>query len=300
MPPLNIPTRIEEWNETIVKDIIQLRIEENQKLEYKEYLDSPDGGADKRKSYKLKIEELLSSFANAKGGFVIFGMTDDRIIKGVATATDVEFNLKISQIMANTIPNVYFSARSVIIEGRTLLIVKVEESMDKPISCSNGSYHIRIGGQTLPLPRDYLRDLFITKELKKQKYESLKFEVEHMLQIIATETDLDTTQKMPPLFKIRLDNLQKVISDYYGYFKSDAAQVVSLINKDLANIKKEIEFLKVIVMVEGTRRFGQDWTDLNSFLGSPNIKRQFNEINMRLKEIFTSLKENLTQIMGLT
>ena len=99
-----IPEQLKDWDSEFIKQLINIGYEEDEKIEYKEFLDCPNKV--ELREYKIKIEELICSFSNSKGGFIIFGMSDDRKLKGVNIEDDGEINLKISQIVSNTKPNI--------------------------------------------------------------------------------------------------------------------------------------------------------------------------------------------------
>jgi len=289
-----LPENVGEWNENTIQKLIEIEYEESQFLEFKKILEILDKS--KKKNYKIKIEELITSFANSKGGFILFGMTNDRHIEGIIIADDEESNLKISQILSNVVPPVSFETKIININSKKILLVKVNECLDKPIQCSNGSFHIRLSGQTIRISRDNLRDMFLTKEIKKQKYERLVFEIDYMLKVIEQEDKLSGKSILPPFYKLRVQELQESLSDFYGYLNENIRDNIGEINNKLAEIKQQQKYFEMVLLVQSTKNWGISFCDLQGFLQDSNIMRDFGNINTRLHTNFQLLKDSLLKL----
>jgi len=114
---------------------------ENQFVEFKEGVSNNFG-------------KEICAFANTNRGFIIVGITDKSVIKGLKDINKLKS--QIQDYARKMDPS--FSVK--IDEYKNLLIVTVNEGLKKPYS-SNGNYYMRIGANSQKLNRDELRDLFI-------------------------------------------------------------------------------------------------------------------------------------------
>jgi ATP-dependent DNA helicase RecG len=121
--------------------------------------------------YRLEFKESLSNidremvaFANGSGGKLFLGITDDRVVKGVAI--DNKLKAQIQDIANNCQPAV----KILFEEYQNVLIVHVREGDDKPYKCSTGFY-LRVGPNSQKLNRDEIIDFF--KAEGKIRYDEL-------------------------------------------------------------------------------------------------------------------------------
>ncbi len=127
--------------------------------------------------YKIEFKESLSTidrelvaFANASGGRVFLGITDDKRIKGITITNKLKSQLQ--DIATKCQPAIALSFE----EFQNVLIINVREGNDKPYSCASGFY-IRIGPNSQKLTRDEIVEFF--KEEGKIRFDeliNLKFE----------------------------------------------------------------------------------------------------------------------------
>ena len=112
---------------------------EGQFVEFKESFDSKN------------LSRELVAFANAQGGRILMGVSDEGVVKGI----DITNKLKsdILTIARNCDPPV----RTTIEVFENILIVNVHEGSDKPYSCSQG-FFLRMGATSQKLSRDEILD----------------------------------------------------------------------------------------------------------------------------------------------
>jgi ATP-dependent DNA helicase RecG len=104
--------------------------------------------------YKIEFKESLSgldkeivAFANASGGRIFLGISDDKKIKGVSI--DNALKSQIQDIANNCDPSI----KIIFEEFENILIINVREGDDKPYRCSAGFY-TRVGPNSQKLNRD--------------------------------------------------------------------------------------------------------------------------------------------------
>ncbi len=110
--------------------------------------------------YKIEFKEGLSglekelvAFANASGGKVFLGVTDDGKAKGIQITS--ELKSRIQDIANNCRPRI----KNFIEDSDNILIVSVREGEEKPYECSSGFYK-RIGPNSQKMTRDELLNFF--------------------------------------------------------------------------------------------------------------------------------------------
>lgn len=120
--------------------------------------------------YRIEFKEALSgldkeitAFANASGGFIYIGISDDNRIKGIAITN--ELKSQIQSIARNCDPFIKVILREFnTAEQKEILIVEVREGSDKPYRCTTGFYN-RIGPNTQKMNRNEIID-FVKSEGK--------------------------------------------------------------------------------------------------------------------------------------
>ena len=113
-------------------------------------------GEDSRTEFKERAEagldRAMTAFANASGGRIYIGISDDSRVKGIEVTNRLKS--RIEDIAKNCDPKVPISLKE--LKKEKILIVEVPESKDKPHRCSSGFY-IRSGASSQKLTRDEIR-----------------------------------------------------------------------------------------------------------------------------------------------
>ena len=94
-----------------------------------------------KESFSQNIAREMCAFANANGGQIFIGVSDNGTIKGVRQENDLIS--RVQDIARNTDPPVTISMEYV----DNVLVVDVSEGTDKPHS-SNGKFYMRFGPNT--------------------------------------------------------------------------------------------------------------------------------------------------------
>jgi ATP-dependent DNA helicase RecG len=117
-----------------------------------------------------RIAEIVCSFANAKGGCILIGVADNKQIIGVEIGRQTIERLT-DTIVDNSDPKIYPQFSTVKIENKPVIIIKVEESHDKPHS-AYGRPFIRVGKTTKPMSRSEYERLLIKRSKTDIQYDS--------------------------------------------------------------------------------------------------------------------------------
>jgi ATP-dependent DNA helicase RecG len=128
--------------------------------------------------------ETICSFANNRGGQLIFGVEDNGSITGQQVSDDTLKNLA-NAIKLNTEPKLYPRIEKTGIKGKTCILVTVEESPLKP-HLAYGRGFTRVGATTQRLSRDRYEYLL------GQRYNGYGFD--HQIQKDAVLDDIDADE----------------------------------------------------------------------------------------------------------
>ena len=115
--------------------------------------------------YNLEFKETdsnlakeICAFANANGGKVLLGVTDDGKIKGVNITN--KFKSQVTDLVRNFDPKFQVTLEEV----DNILVVNVPEGTNKPYSV-NGKFYLRYGPNSQQLSRDEIREFFLKEGL---------------------------------------------------------------------------------------------------------------------------------------
>jgi len=125
---------------------------EGHHLEFKEESVSPDS-----------IKKTIVCFANTDGGRILVGVSDDKSIIGVSNAD--RKMLDIEQIAYNNCePPVTILQETIIIEGKTVIVVNIPKGTQRPYRTNDGKYYIRSTNQCRNASREELLRIFQASE----------------------------------------------------------------------------------------------------------------------------------------
>jgi ATP-dependent DNA helicase RecG len=114
-----------------------------------EVLDRIAAGEDERTEFKLlldnkeKIATEIVAFANARGGWMLFGVDDTGSVQGIADPAALERDLT-NLCRQNCIPALQPTIEIIEVEGQPLVLMKIV-GLDKPYKSNRGIYYLRVG-----------------------------------------------------------------------------------------------------------------------------------------------------------
>ncbi len=103
--------------------------------------------------------KTVSAFANYGTGRIVFGVTDDGLIQGLAYPAETKLAIE-NAINDSLDPRPRFSLETEQREGKSVVVLTVFEGLDKPYLCSGKAYR-RMDTATVPVDRAELRCLAI-------------------------------------------------------------------------------------------------------------------------------------------
>jgi ATP-dependent DNA helicase RecG len=109
-----------------------------------------------------EILETIGAFANGQGGVIIIGVTPKRAVLGVNIGKDTIESLA-NSIQQQTDPKVFPSLSMAEVEGKTVIVLRVEESPVKPVLVQGRGYK-RVGRSNHVLSSSELTRLFFASK----------------------------------------------------------------------------------------------------------------------------------------
>ena len=94
-------------------------------------------------SFQKEVIASLVAFANTKGGLVLVGVSDNGHVTGVEIQAET-LQGWVNQCKQNTSPSVIPDIEVVVLDGKTVAVISVDEYPIKPVACK-GRYFKRIG-----------------------------------------------------------------------------------------------------------------------------------------------------------
>ena len=186
---MEIPEKLEDWTDKTIEQFVKEKFEENQQIEYKEIFK------------KEGIQETICAFANASGGYLIFGIkhkkekSQIKELEIICIRLRDEPSIMVNQITNGTTPIIQTKTKIIEINGKKILLVQIPEGKDKPIATQKGCYYIRLNGQKMPLDRKTLADWFTSRDIKQQRRSKLVFEIDHMLKTVTPKLNYSADPK---------------------------------------------------------------------------------------------------------
>jgi len=123
-------------------------------FDYKEQLPNP-----------RKVGELMVAFSNKKGGSILFGISDDKTLKGVE---DVQkLRVHISHIAReHVVSPIDPTIECMTVDDKDVVIVRVKEGKNKPYSTKSGRYLTRTDSTIKPLAPHELEEIILKRKIE--------------------------------------------------------------------------------------------------------------------------------------
>jgi predicted HTH transcriptional regulator len=134
-----IPKNLSDWSKDIVINMLSKKLFETEQFDYKEKLPEKND-----KKAKIRLLKTCSAFANSKGGFIVFGVDDDKTKKPIDRIKGLDKNFDFPEHFGNypkkCIPSVYwdFLNPPIPLENKKVLhVVFIPKSVKSPHAVGN-------------------------------------------------------------------------------------------------------------------------------------------------------------------
>ena len=279
-----IPSSLEEWSEEVVIEMLQTGAFESEHFDYKETLPHPNDQA-----AKDRLRKTCCAFANTDGGYLVFGVSDDRTLSPedrlLGLPKELDFPEHFGNFPKNCFPSIYWKFKNPPIRlatGALMQVVYIPASPESPHatgSIENGwLYMKRTNKGNEPMAPDEIRIRFLSFYEKRVKLELLKAELE-MLRDGAKSAYVNDVKSMSnSLSLITFDThvIDTVMSDTFVLL-SRAPELVKIVGQ-----------IRVLVRM-ASNSFGTVRHML--YQGYTNKEEIFRNHNENLKSTYTRIEE---------
>ncbi len=166
---MDIPINLEDWNYKIIKQLVELGATETDKFDFKKDLQVRE------------LDKTVCAFANTDGGFIIFGILDEKEqkhnknkdrIEGISESLKYDFKTHFYNQINNCSPNIInFEMREPTIEipqsSNFLQVISIKKSNNRPHMTQGGVFYRRVNGSNEPMQYHQIRRDFYDLEERK-------------------------------------------------------------------------------------------------------------------------------------
>ena len=175
-----IPNELNEWTYELIENLVESGVFESDKFDFK--VDIPNRNDPNGKD---NLEKSVCAFANTEGGFLIFGIKDDRSLscndKIIGIDPSIDFPRKFGDKINNVNPHVYYDFKNPAIEiphtGNYVHVFKINQSPERPHMTSKNMFYFRTNKGNEPMNYQQIKDSFLSEEQRRQKLRLLFIEL---------------------------------------------------------------------------------------------------------------------------
>ena len=230
-----IPNTLVDWNYHLVERLVKDGFFETDRFDLKE--DIPHK---KDKNDKERLEKSVCAFANTEGGFLVFGIKDDRSLSHkdriVGIDSNRDFPREFGDKIANIEPHLYYEFRnpaiSVPVASNIVHIVKIDQSPERPHWTGKRELYFRTNKGNELMSYQQVKDSFLGEEQRRQKLRLL------FIELLANREQCDV-----------VTTSEEKISDYYSLVTLDSSMLQSLLVDTYPMIIKEIELVRLLISI---------------------------------------------------
>lgn len=279
-----IPRNLEDWTEELIIEMLQTGIFESEHFDYKETLPHTNDQA-----AKDRLKKTCCAFANTDGGYLVFGVSDDRKLppkdRLIGLPKELDFPERFGNYPKNCFPSIYWHFKNppiTLASGGLIQVVYIPASPESP----HATGHIENGWQFMkrtnkgnePMAPDEIRLRFLSFYEKRIKLELLKAELEMLRDRAKSGYVGDESAASTSLSIVTFDThvIDTVLSDTFVL----VSRVPTLV--------KIVGEIRVLVRM-AANSFGTVSHML--YQGYTNKEETFRNHNMRLKGVYTRIEE---------
>jgi len=175
-----IPNNLNEWSFPLIEKLIQEGIFETDRLDFKEDIPHVNNN-----SGKEKLENSVCAFANTEGGFLIFGIKDDRAQEAhdriIGIEPQKDFPREFGDKTVNIQPHVYYDFLNPPIKipnkDSVIHIIKIPQSPERPHLTGRKEFYYRTNKGNMQMDYQQIKDSFLNEEQRRQKLRLLFIEL---------------------------------------------------------------------------------------------------------------------------
>lgn len=229
-----IPNDLDNWTFSLVKKMVKEGLFETDKFDFKE--DIPHRND---KNGKNRMCNSVCAFANTEGGFLVFGIKDDRRLSSNERIIGIDpkrdFPREFGDKLLKMEPQIYYDFQNppIKIPGskKVIHIIKIPQSPERPHITSNGKFYIRTNRGNIEMSYPQIKDSFINEEQRRQKMRLFYIELlvikNQAESMIVPEEKIKTSYSLVTL-DVKL--LQNLLVDIYPIIIRDENLISEIIS----------------------------------------------------------------------
>lgn len=230
-----IPNNIDDWNYELIEKLVRQGFFETDNFDFKGDLPYP-----KDENKKENLEQTVCAFANTEGGFLIFGVKDDRGLSyedrlmGIEPSRDFikEFGDKIKNIQ----PHIYFDFKNPPIRTpnnkNVVHIIKIPQSPERPHITKKREFYYRVNGTNNIMSYPQIKESFLNEEQRRQKLRLLFIE-------LLSNKEQSTSMIIP----------EEKIKESYSLVTLDSSVLQTLLVDTYPIIIREEELIRLLITI---------------------------------------------------
>ena len=214
-----IPNSLDDWDYRLVENLVKDGLFETDKFDLKEDIPhKSDRGCDER------LEKSTCAFANTEGGYLLFGIKDDRSLsykdRIVGIDSNRDFPREFGDKINNIEPHLYYTFRNPAISipdtSNVIHVIKIDQSPERPHWTSKREFYFRTNKGNEPMSYQQVKDSFLGEEQRRQKLRLLFIELlANREQCPAMITDDEKAKEQYSLVTLDSGVLQSLLVDTY-------------------------------------------------------------------------------------
>lgn len=158
-----------------------------------------------------KIYKEISAFANTFGGYILLGISDDKTVTGCSNWTEQ----RIHNVIYNGItPLPDFDVKSFVIDGKTVLVIKIEEGPSPPYITTDGKICERVSSGSMQIKDSAKLSQLYAKY--KDQLQRLDNKIGHQ-DLYREACPVNLCAYLDVGFEIRCRDSNKVIKDFHSF-----------------------------------------------------------------------------------
>lgn len=237
---LPFPADPADWSWEMIESLSGQQ--EGQYLEFKSQLHASD--EESREKWHQNLEREFTAFANASGGIIVFGVTDDGE-PAPFVPPEHEVSQSVTRIVQNTVPLVQLEIPDPLHPpspdtDRIALVVYVHEATRKPVLTGDSAVYVRTNDRKSPMSREQMESMFVEQDRRQQAIRRLEMEIDRFDEIVNGHgRGINVHGKAPPDYHLlNLDALKEALrSNTHLYADGTIKGILTRIFREIQRIE---------------------------------------------------------------